>query len=505
MTLPVSVVIPAYNRPELVARAVRSALAQRPTPPAEVVVVDDCSSDETGEAARRAGARVIRHQVNQGEGAARNTAIREATQPWVALLDSDDEWLEGHLAALWPHAGSHVILGSTAVTCGADGGEGRLWGRERETPLTLRSPADLLGGGNALVASSVLVRRDAVLAVGAFREQMERGADLDLWLRVLERGTGYVSPDVTVRYHLHAGQVSGDRAAMWTAHEQILSSYADRPWCDEDVRREAGAILEWDRLRDDLRRGERAAGARRALTVARDPRQVAAVARLLTARARLRRRSAQYRGARDATGGGDVSAPGATTEPRRSRGGGGPARLLRRARLRVRGWPDLERLQESGLQLGDNVFVGGGTVLDPDFCFLISIGDDAVISLGVMVLAHDASTRRHLGYSRVAPVRIGRRAFIGARAVILPGVTIGDDAIVGAGSVVRRDVPAGTVVAGNPAREVATTVDYLERNRTLLARRPRWEREGHTVGGGATEAARQAMRDALADGEGFIR
>ena len=208
-TLPVTVVIPAYNRPDLVARAVRSALAQRPRPPAEVIVVDDCSADETGAAARAAGARVIRHEVNQGEGAARNTAIRAATQEWVAMLDSDDEWLPGHLAALWPHAEGRVILGSTAVARG-DGPE-QLWGRARATPLVLRSPAELLDGGNALVNSGVVARRDALLAAGLFREQMKRGADLDLWLRVLEHGEGYVSPAVTVVYHLHGGQVSGDR------------------------------------------------------------------------------------------------------------------------------------------------------------------------------------------------------------------------------------------------------------------------------------------------------
>jgi glycosyltransferase involved in cell wall biosynthesis len=294
MSLPVSVVIPAYHRPEMVERAVRSALGQRPAPPAEVVVVDDCSTDHTGDAARAAGARVIRHAVNRGEGGARNTAIREAEQPWIALLDSDDEWLPGHLAALWPHAEDRVILGSTAIACGADPAADRLWGRERETALRLRSPADLLTGGNALVASSVLARRDVVLHVGGFREGMSRGADLDLWLRVLEHGEGYVSPAVTVRYRLHDGQVSDDRGAMWDAHRAIVAGYADRPWCTEAVRRRADAVLEWDRLRDELSRGRRGDAARRALALARGPQQAATVLRLLAARARLRRRSSRY-------------------------------------------------------------------------------------------------------------------------------------------------------------------------------------------------------------------
>ncbi len=180
-------------------------------------------------------------------------------------------------------------------------------------------------------------------------------------------------------------------------------------------------------------------------------------------------------------------------------------RLWRRARLRLRGWPDLEGLERHGLRLGRNVFVGGGTVLDADFAHLIEIGDDTVISLGVMVLAHDASTRRHLGYSRVAPVRIGQRVFVGARAIVLPGVTIGDDAIVGAGSVVTADVAPATVVAGNPARPITSTEQYLERHRRALAQRPRWERTGWTVSGGVSRENQQAMRDALAGGEAFVR
>ena len=101
-SLPVSVVIPAYNRPDMVVRAVRSALGQLPAPPEEIIVVDDCSTDRTAEAAARAGAQVVRHELNLGEGAARNTGIAHAREPWVALLDSDDEWLPDLLATLWP-------------------------------------------------------------------------------------------------------------------------------------------------------------------------------------------------------------------------------------------------------------------------------------------------------------------------------------------------------------------------------------------------------------------
>jgi maltose O-acetyltransferase len=177
-------------------------------------------------------------------------------------------------------------------------------------------------------------------------------------------------------------------------------------------------------------------------------------------------------------------------------------RHRRRALSTLRRTPDLERLRAAGLQLGEEVFVGGGTFLDPDFAFLISIGDQTTISVEAIVLAHDASTRRHLGYSRVAPVRIGHRVFIGARAVILPGVTIGDDAIVAAGAIVTRDVDPSVVVGGNPARMLMTVEDYIARHRARLTDRPAWDREPWAP---IPPERRREMITALAEGEAYIR
>lgn len=107
------------------------------------------------------------------------------------------------------------------------------------------------------------------------------------------------------------------------------------------------------------------------------------------------------------------------------------------------------------LRLGAGVFMNFGcTVLDTT---TVEIGDLTQIGPGVQILAADhprdpADRRALLEFSR--PVKIGRNVWIGAGALILPGVTIGDDAIVGAGSVVTRDVEAGATVVGNPARRV---------------------------------------------------
>ena len=103
---------------------------------------------------------------------------------------------------------------------------------------------------------------------------------------------------------------------------------------------------------------------------------------------------------------------------------------------------------------------------------VITVGDRCVVSHDVVLLTHDFSLDRvaELKFGRSdrevvfrGPITIGDYAFIGQRAIVLPGVSIGPGSIVGAGSVVTRDVPAGILVAGNPARRISTTDEFWER------------------------------------------
>jgi maltose O-acetyltransferase len=103
--------------------------------------------------------------------------------------------------------------------------------------------------------------------------------------------------------------------------------------------------------------------------------------------------------------------------------------------------------------LGEGVFMNYGCVL-LDVC-TIHIGDYTQIGPGVQFYTADHPrdpALRRAGIEFGAAIKVGSNVWIGGHAIILPGVTIGDDAIIGAGSVVTRDVAAGARVAGNPAR-----------------------------------------------------
>ncbi|MFT4034176.1 MAG: glycosyltransferase family A protein [Patulibacter sp.] len=251
-TLPVTVVIPAYNREGLVGRAVASALAQSPNPPDEILVVDDASSDETAAAAELAGATVIRHTTNGGEGAARNTAIRAARNEWVALLDSDDEWLPHHLATLWHQRRNHVLVASSAITEGAPNGENYLVGHRSTKPAILTSPIQVILPFNPIPASGVLAHAPTVLSAGGFRP-LNRCADLDMWIRMLERGTALLSPTPGYRYHLHADQVSGDQRLMREARRDLVASYRGATWWDPSLLKTLDAYSAWDAARQRSR------------------------------------------------------------------------------------------------------------------------------------------------------------------------------------------------------------------------------------------------------------
>ena len=168
---------------------------------------------------------------------------------------------------------------------------------------------------------------------------------------------------------------------------------------------------------------------------------------------------------------------------------------IRKFIMRLRGEPDLDRLRAAGLRVGKNFSMGQECILDVSHCWLIEIGDNVTLAPRVHILAHDASMKRALNYARIGRVTIGCNTFIGAGAILLPNIRIG--------SGVTRDLPDGSVAAGNPARVLCATAAYLEKQKEQMKTRPVYGEEWTTRQNISAERKQEMLR-ALEDGIGFV-
>ena len=177
----VSVIIPTYQRRELVKRAVASVLAQSYRD-FELIVIDDGSTDGTDEALAPLGDSIrYQWQPNRGVSAARNAGVRLARGSIVAFLDSDNRWLPEHLGVLMRVFAEHphAVLAVSAWRPRPDGA----------VTVRLMEPFPWLLIRNCVgPLSGAALRRAAFLAVGGFDERLHLAEDYDLWLRLAARG-----------------------------------------------------------------------------------------------------------------------------------------------------------------------------------------------------------------------------------------------------------------------------------------------------------------------------
>lgn len=131
-------------------------------------------------------------------------------------------------------------------------------------------------------------------------------------------------------------------------------------------------------------------------------------------------------------------------------------------------------LREKGCRIGNNVRWHGLRDVSVDVTrpSLIEIGNNVTFTRGCTILTHGADWQvlRNIYNEVIASsgkVRIGNNIFLGTYAIILKGVCIGDNCIIGAGAVVTKDIPAGSVVAGNPARIICSIDEYYRKRKSL--------------------------------------
>lgn len=124
-------------------------------------------------------------------------------------------------------------------------------------------------------------------------------------------------------------------------------------------------------------------------------------------------------------------------------------------------------LRASGIRIGEGTVVNPGVFFVDRCDFDVQIGRRVAIAPGACIVSDSSPNRSRIGQeyacSRTAPVVIGDDVWIGANAVILPGVRLGSGCIVGAGAVVTRDVAPETIVVGVPARPVGTLGERFPR------------------------------------------
>lgn len=143
-------------------------------------------------------------------------------------------------------------------------------------------------------------------------------------------------------------------------------------------------------------------------------------------------------------------------------------KIWRRLRLLTATMPQRIRIFRSlGVRIGENCRIVGRIDFGSE-PYLVRIGDEVIISSDVVILTHDGAVglfrQQYPGMNVYAPVTVGNRVFLGNRTMLMPGVTIGDDVVIGAGSLVTRSIPSGSVAAGVPAKVLRTLDSYKERS-----------------------------------------
>lgn len=205
----VSIIIPTYNDGEYIADAINSALEQT-LENIEVVVVDDCSTDNTQEVVNSyndSRIRYIRHKENKGGSSSRNTGIESSSATYIAFLDADDIWeptkLEKQVRCIESLSEEWV-----AVYCDYLPLKNERWEKFKRLIASSNRPE---GGGEDMIynllakefsigtASTILAKREVITSIDGFDEQFDRFQDLEFTIRLLEIGKiGYVD-DILVR------------------------------------------------------------------------------------------------------------------------------------------------------------------------------------------------------------------------------------------------------------------------------------------------------------------
>lgn len=166
---------------------------------------------------------------------------------------------------------------------------------------------------------------------------------------------------------------------------------------------------------------------------------------------------------------------------------------------------EMKYLLEHGLTIGKNFRSYSPYAFDSHWPWLISVGDDVTLSAEVKILAHDTSTKIVKAPYKIGRVTIGNNVYIGMRTLILCNSRIGNNVVIGAGSVVTGCIPDGVVAAGNPARVICSIEEYRKKCEQNCSTHPTFYQHLWNEWPQASPAEWEEMKRELQDTFGYVR
>lgn len=155
------------------------------------------------------------------------------------------------------------------------------------------------------------------------------------------------------------------------------------------------------------------------------------------------------------------------------------------------------------MQVGKNFERLNNVLIDDSHAWLISIGHNVTLAPRVHILAHDASTKKFIGYTKIGRVSIGDNVFIGAGSVVLPGVSIGNNVVIGANSTVAKDIPDNVVAAGTPAVMVCPIEEYINKHEDAMKTMPVYGEE-YTLRKGISKNKKRQQYEEMKNCGGYV-
>jgi glycosyltransferase involved in cell wall biosynthesis len=223
----VSVILPTYNRAQLLKISIKSVLSQT-YGDFELILIDDCSTDATSrvlDSITDSRVRVIKNTTNKGIAAVRNIGVMNSRGEYIAFLDDDDEWLpdklekQVHIIEKCPPVLGCVYTGILIIMDGGNNTSQTKIPHFRENILN-----DLLFN-NFITTSTMLIKKECFEKTGLFDESIPYGEDYDMWIRIAEIFEFEIISEPLVKYRIHSNSISANHGAIIKGLETLMSKH----------------------------------------------------------------------------------------------------------------------------------------------------------------------------------------------------------------------------------------------------------------------------------------